>query len=115
MDSAAPWNVESIAEELLQRARESSAGRAAKHLAGGPESTMTHTVIALTEGAELAEHENPGEASVLVLAGQVSLEDAEGSSEGHQGDLLVVPPRRHGLRALTDAAVLLTAVKLHAH
>jgi len=35
------------------------------------------------------------------------------SWEGSEGDLLVVPSRRHGLDALTDAAVLLTAAKLH--
>ncbi|MGO1972113.1 MAG: LuxR family transcriptional regulator [Propionibacteriaceae bacterium] len=115
MDSAAPWNVEVLADELAERAREDTAGRAAKHLSGGPDSTMTHTVIALTEGSELSEHENPGEASVLVLAGHVRLDDPEGSAEGRQGDLLVVPPRRHGLTALADSVVLLTAVKLHAH
>lgn len=111
MGSTAPWNVETIADELAAKATESPAGRAAKHLSGGPGSTMTHTVIALTEGSELSEHENPGEATVLVLAGHVRMEEAE----GRQGDLLVVPQRRHGLTALTDSVVLLTAVKLHAH
>lgn len=115
MDDAAPWNVETLADELGQRAREGKAGRAAKHLSGGPGSTMTHTVIALTEGAELSEHENPGEATVLVLTGHVRLDDPEGSAEGRQGDLLVVPPRRHGLTALADSVIMLTACKLQAH
>jgi quercetin dioxygenase-like cupin family protein len=43
----------------------------------------------------------------------VRLHAGDESWEGSEGDLLVVPPQRHGLHALTDAAVLLTAAKLH--
>ncbi len=114
-DEAPTFNVEQQAEALLQQARDKSAGRAARHLSGGPESTMTHTVIALVQGSTLAEHENPGEATVLVLSGDIRLDSESGSAEGHQGDLLIIPPERHSLAALTDSAVMLTAVKLHAH
>ncbi len=114
-DETATFNVEQRAEALLQQARDKSAGRAAHHLSGGPGSTMTHTVIALVEGATLAEHENPGEATLLVLSGDIRLDSQSGSVEGHQGDLLIIPPERHSLVALTDSAVMLTAVKLHAH
>jgi quercetin dioxygenase-like cupin family protein len=34
---------------------------------------MGQTMIALSSGTTLAEHENPGEATVLVLTGQVRL------------------------------------------
>ncbi|MGY1708437.1 cupin domain-containing protein [Geodermatophilus sp. SYSU D00758] len=64
--------------------------------------------MALAEGRSLAEHENPGEATVLVLSGRVRLVAGDVSREGRQGDLLVVPPARHSLEALTRATVLLT-------
>lgn len=62
-------------------------------------------------GTSLSEHENPGEATVLVLGGRVRLAAAGESMEGGKGDLLVVPPARHSLEALADATILLTVVK----
>lgn len=105
-------NVREHTKDLLVAAREASSGRAAHLLHGGPESTLSQTVIALRGGASLAEHENPGEATLLVLHGDVRLHAEEQSWKGSDGDLLVVPPQRHGLEALTDAVVLLTAAKL---
>ena len=70
------------AREHLDAARGSSSGRSSHLVLGGRETRMTQTVIALTAGTSLAEHENPGEASVLVLEGQVRLDSAEGSWEG---------------------------------
>jgi quercetin dioxygenase-like cupin family protein len=45
------------------------------------------------------------------LRGRVRLDTATASVEGGEGDLLVVPPARHSLEALSDAAVLLTVVR----
>jgi quercetin dioxygenase-like cupin family protein len=106
-------NMREQTEQLLAAAREAASGRGAHLLYGGPETTLSQTVIALRSGASLAEHQNPGEATLLVLHGTVRLHAGDESWEGSEGDLLVVPPQRHGLDALTDAAVLLTAAKLH--
>lgn len=96
------------AEELLGQARDSHSGRAAQTLYGGHGHQLRQTVIALLAGHELAEHESPGEATLQVLHGTVRL-TADGEAwEGGVGDLLVIPPRRHGLAALADSAVLLT-------
>ncbi len=73
---------------------------------------LRQTLIALVSGAELAEHETPGEATVLVLNGRVRLSSGELAWEGRGGDLIVVPDARHRLRALEDSAVLLTVAKL---
>jgi quercetin dioxygenase-like cupin family protein len=68
-------------------------------------------VIALNAGVELSEHENPGEATVMVLSGRVELRSQAAIWEGRTGDLLAVPDDRHGLLALEDATVLLTVAK----
>ena len=61
--------------------------------------------------AEIAEHENPGEATVLVLSGRVELRSNGVSWAGRSGDLLTVPDDRHSLHAREASAVLLTVVK----
>ena len=95
-------------EEHLAKARASSSRRAASTLHGGHEHDLRQTLIALVEGNSLNEHESPGEATLQVLRGQVRLRAGDESWEGGDGDYLVIPPARHDLTALTDAAVLLT-------
>jgi quercetin dioxygenase-like cupin family protein len=68
-------------------------------------------VIALVAGQALAEHENPGEATVHVLHGRVRLVCGPDSWEGRKGDLLIVPPAPHSLEAAENSAVLLTVAK----
>ena len=106
------FSLQAMARELLERAREGSGRRAAATVIGGHEKALRQTVIAMADGAVLAEHENPGEASVHVLAGRVRLEAGPHSWEGRPGDLLVVPAAPHSLHALDDSAVLLTVAKL---
>jgi len=106
------FSLEATARELLARARSGSGGRAATTVIGGHEKVLRQTVIAMVNGATLAEHENPGEASVHVLAGRVRLTAGQHSWEGRRGDLLMVPTASHSLVALEDSAVLLTVAKL---
>ncbi|WNM32796.1 cupin domain-containing protein [Streptomyces sp. Li-HN-5-11] len=97
--------------EHLERAAASSTGRSAETLYGGHEHTLRQTLVALRAGTTLAEHENPGEATVLVLRGRVRLHSGDEAWEGIAGDLLLLPPARHSLEALEDAAALLTVAK----
>ena len=102
------FSLEALGRDLLERARGQAAGRAAETVAGGHEHTLRQTVIALTAGSSLGEHENPGEATLIVLSGRVRLVAGEVGWEGRDGDLIVIPDRRHVLEALEDSAVLLT-------
>ena len=97
-----------LCEQHLDTARDAASGRSAVTVYGGQEHDMRQTLIALAAGARLHEHESPGEATLQVLVGRVRLTAGEESWDGGAGDHLVIPPQRHGLEALTDAAVLLT-------
>lgn len=106
-----PIKTHAQATDLLEKARTSSAGRAANMVVGGPGTEMTQTLIALAEGSRLDEHENPGEATVFVLSGQVELGSGASTWIGVEGDLLQVPDARHHLLATRNSVVLLTSVK----
>ena len=103
--------LDQLATELAAKAADHHSGRAAETVYGGHERSLRQTMIALVADAGLAEHESPGDATLLVLAGQVRLSAGEYSWEGARGDLLVIPPVRHDLAALTDAVVLLSVAK----
>lgn len=105
-------SLDALARENLARARAGNGGRSAETVYGGHEHVLRQTVIALTAGSVLSEHENPGEATLHVLSGRVRLHAAGETWEGRDGDLIVIPEDRHGLTALEDAVVLLTVAKL---
>ena len=92
----------------LDLAQAASSGRSAVTVSGGQQHDLRQTLIALRAGQSLGEHNSPGEATLQVLGGQVTLVATEGSWEGAVGDHVVIPPSRHDLTAVTDAVVLLT-------
>jgi quercetin dioxygenase-like cupin family protein len=103
-------SLDATAREQLEAAKRGDSQRAATTVVGGHEHVMRQTVIALVAGATMAEHENPGEATLYVISGRVEL-DADGHTwQARAGDLVEIPPARHALRAIEDSAVLLTAV-----
>lgn len=101
-------DLNALADEHLAAARASAHGRSAHRLLH--EEPLRQTVIALTSGSALDEHNAPAAASLQVLRGRVRLTAASGDVELGAGELHPIPQERHGLLALEDAVVLLTAV-----
>ncbi|MFD8019693.1 cupin [Streptomyces lavendulae] len=97
-----------LVEEHMTAARLAPHGRSA-HLVVH-DGALRQSVIALVSGSELEDHNTPPAATLQVLRGRVRLTASSGDRELGAGQLYVIPKERHGLLALDDAAVLLTAV-----
>jgi quercetin dioxygenase-like cupin family protein len=111
-------SLDALARELLSQVTDggtstaaAKGSRAAHTVVGGHEKALRQTVIALAKDAALAEHASPGEASLYVLRGRVTLTAGAESWEGRDGDLLLIPDAPHSLTAQANSAVLLTVVK----
>lgn len=97
-----------LVDELITAARAAHSGRAAHTVHGKSSNRLRQTVIAMTAGSALSDHESPGEASLQVLRGEVTLTAGSESWQGAVGDLVEIPDTRHGLSAQQDSAILLT-------
>lgn len=100
-----------LARQHLKAAHDTPSGRSAHTVYGGHEHMLRQTLIALTAGSVLEDHESPGEATLQVLQGRVHLTTPDAKWEGSPGDHLTIPPIRHGLHAVDDSVVLLTVAK----
>lgn len=100
-------NLLALADELLGAAAAAPAGRSGRTLAT-PGEHLRQTLLALTAGTELAEHDSPGSAALQVLRGRVRVTAGADAWELGPSDHMPIPPLRHGVTALQDAAVLLT-------
>jgi len=95
----------------LDTAKAASSGRSAQTVYGGHERGLRQTMVALRAGSILAEHESPGEATLQVLHGRITLVAGPDRWNGSPGDLLIIPDDRHALEAEEDSVVLLTVAK----
>ena len=97
-----------LVRDHLATASAASSGRSAHTIHGGHEHPLRQTLIALRAGSHLDEHESPGEATLQVLHGRVTLVAGDDRSDGAVGDLITIPETRHALEAVEDSVVLLT-------
>lgn len=93
-------------EALLETARGNDSGRAARSVLSTR--VLKAVLVALRDGAELAEHAAPPAATLQCLVGRARLYAGELDWALTAGEFAVVPPVRHGVEALTDCVVLLT-------
>ena len=103
-------SLDAVAREQLDAAGRADSARAATTVVGGHERVLRQTVVALRKGATMADHENPGEATVYVISGRVELRAGGETWQARTGDLIEIPPMRHAVAAIEDSAILLTAV-----
>jgi quercetin dioxygenase-like cupin family protein len=106
------FSLDALARQHAERAASASTGRSSQAVYGGHEHVLRQTLIALRADTVLSEHENPGEATILVLSGRVRLRAGDASWDGIAGDLLVMPQARHSVEALEDSAFVLTVAKV---
>ncbi|WP_353616157.1 cupin domain-containing protein [Arthrobacter sp. MYb213] len=106
------FSLTALARTQVRQALVAPAGRSASTVFGGHEHTMRQAVIGIKAGVALQEHENPGEATVMVLSGRITLTSNGDSWEARTGDLLLMPAGRSQLSAIEDCAVLLSVAKL---
>jgi quercetin dioxygenase-like cupin family protein len=92
---------------LMERARAARNGHASQLLIGGAHQRAV--LMALTNGSSLGEHESPPSATFQVVTGQARLY-AVGGPECvvSAGEVVAIPPERHGVAALEDCVILLT-------
>lgn len=106
-----PVRLSDIYPSERERAQQSSSGRSAKTLKGGAGQVLGQVLLTLEAGGELADHNNPGEATLLVLSGDVTLGWADGSVRLAEGEYAVIPQERHRVDAHTDSVVLLSIAR----
>ena len=95
----------------LAASQSASSGRSAHTIYGGHEHSLRQTLMAMTAGSTLDDHESPGESTLQVLQGRVRVTNSSAGWDGSPGDHIILPRVRHGLHAVEDSVVLLTVAK----
>lgn len=110
-----PISLTELAEQKLDAARRTSAGRSSTTVHGGREHRLKQTLIAMCAGQELAEHASPGEATLQVISGRIVLRTADQHWEMPAGAMMAIPDVIHSVEVPEDSAFLLTVAVKQAH
>ena len=100
-------NLEKKITQALENARADERGRYAKVVVSdGP---LRQTVLALVKGGQLAEHNSPPAASLLLFTGRLTV-TAQEDTEITAGELVELTHFRHSVTSQEDSVFLLTTV-----
>lgn len=102
-----------VGSDLLARAADSTTGRATQLVHSATDVGLSHVLLAIREGCELADHDNPGEATLQVLSGRVRLSAGDDEWTLGPGELVAIPHRRHAVFAELASVAMLTVVRSH--
>jgi quercetin dioxygenase-like cupin family protein len=100
-----------LADYLIAQAAENPQGRASQRI-DLDHQQLSMTAIGFTQGAELPEHRNPGEAVLQVVRGRIRLTDATRSIDVSEGTIARIPNGAHSVTALEPSVIVLTALPL---
>jgi quercetin dioxygenase-like cupin family protein len=100
-------HVTDAADRILARASDSPHGRHAEIVVR--EGPLRQSLLALTAGTELEEHNSPPAASLYLLKGAVRV-TGEGTVDIAAGEIHTLTHHRHAVRAVEDSVFLLTTV-----
>lgn len=105
----AAHDLNTVADDVLHTALQSEHGRHAELLV--LDGHLRQSVIALTSGSRLSDHNAPPAATVQVLRGAIEVTTDTGTDVRlSQGQLDQLTKERHGVLALEDSVFLLTTV-----
>lgn len=96
-----------IAMQHLNEARHNEHGRSSERLLH--QKVLRQTLLAMKEGAVLAEHNAPYAGSLQVLHGRIRVRSSR-DVVLEAGQLHEIPAERHSVEAVEDSVFLLTAV-----
>ena len=101
-------HLDRLAAEHLATARLAPNGRSAELVVH--DGVLRQSILALTAGTQLAEHNSPHAASLQVLVGSVVVTGIGEPAPLVAGQLEVLTHARHSVSALEDSVFLLTTV-----
>ena len=105
-DGSGLHELTALGDALVARAHADARGKAAHLVVKTP--LLRATVIALTAGSGLPEHNSPPAATLQSLRGQAVLRSDIDRWELTTGSLVPIPPERHAVDAVSDCVLLLT-------
>src|SRR6476619_2151471 len=100
-----------LARQHLETARAASSGRSSHTIYGGHEHSLRQTLMTMTAGSTLDDHESTCASTLKVLHSRLRVTNSSAGWYGSAGDHIRLPRVRHGLRAVEDSVVLLTVAK----
>ncbi|MEV4900285.1 cupin [Citricoccus sp. NPDC055426] len=107
--SPGPHDLPALIRATLEAAQDSPHGRHGDLLLR--DGHLRQSIIALTSGSVLADHNAPPAATLQVMQGEVVVTAGPGEDVSLQtGQLVQLTKERHGVTALQDSVFLLTTV-----